>query len=297
MKLTARAPAKLNPCLLLGGIRGDGRHELVTVFESVSLCDELELSLRDGGAGVDEVVCPGVEGPNLVEAALAALRARGWNGPGVRIEVRKLIPVAAGMGGGSADAAATLRLAAALTPAPGGALEEVAASLGADVPGQLAPGVTIGTGAGEAVLAVPALEPHAYAIVPLPFPLSTPDVYREADRLQLARPDSELARALQSLTEALRRPGARLPAELAVNDLQGAAISLRPEIGDALGAAYQMGADRAFVCGSGPTVAAAFVGEGARSRADAAAAMLARRYPGACAAVPVDAGFGVAQFA
>ncbi len=77
LRLTARAPAKVNLCLLLGGLRDDGRHELVTVFESVSLYDELELSVRDGEAAVDEVVCPGVEGPNLVGAALAALRARG----------------------------------------------------------------------------------------------------------------------------------------------------------------------------------------------------------------------------
>ena len=297
MQLTARAPAKLNPSLLLGAVRDDGRHELVTVFESVSLCDELELTLRDDDPTGDEVVCPGVEGPNLVGAALAALRGRGWGGPGVRVEVHKRIPVAAGLGGGSADAAATLRLAAALTPAPHGALEAVAASLGADVPGQLVPGVSIGTGAGEVVLAAPTLEPHAYVIVPLPFGLATPDVYREADRLALPRGDVELAGALRSLTERLSRPGARLAPELAVNDLERAAISLRPEIAGALVAVREAGAQRAFVCGSGPTVAGAFTGQGARARADAAAVTLTRRYPGTCAAVPVDADFGVPQFA
>ena len=81
------------------------------MFESVSLYDELELTCATATGG-DEVVCPGVEGPNLVAAALAALRARGWDGPPVRGRGRKRIPVAAGMGGGSADAAATLRLAA-----------------------------------------------------------------------------------------------------------------------------------------------------------------------------------------
>jgi 4-diphosphocytidyl-2-C-methyl-D-erythritol kinase len=297
LRLTARAPAKLNPCLLLGGIRGDGRHELVTVFEAVSLFDELELTVRDGDGDGDEVVCPGVEGPNLVGAALASLRSRGWDGPRVRIEVRKLIPVAAGMGGGSADAAATLRLATALRPAPHDALETVAATVGADVPAQLAPGVSIGTGAGEVVQAVPAMEVHAYVIVPLPFGLSTPDVYREADRLELSRPDSELAEARRMLSDVLGRPRSRLPAELEVNDLQTAAISLRPEIGGALDVVRETGAERAFVCGSGPTVAGAFNGEGAWRRADAATTALARRYPGACAAVPVDAAFGLPQFA
>lgn len=297
MRLTARAPAKLNPCLLLGGLRDDGRHELVTVFESVSLYDELELSVRDGEAAVDEVVCPGVEGPNLVGAALAALRAQGWDGPPVRVDVRKRIPVAAGMGGGSADAAATLRLAAALTPPPDGVVEAVATGLGADVPGQLAPGVSIGTGAGEVVRAVAALEPHALVIVPLPFGLSTPEVYREADRLGLPRADDELAGALRVLTRQLSRPGARLARELAVNDLEPAAISLCPEIAGALDAVREAGAERAFVCGSGPTVAGLFAGNGSGARAAAAAAALARRYPGACAAVPVDANFGLPQFA
>ena len=297
MRLTARAPAKLNPSLLLGGVRGDGRHRLVTVFESVSLYDELELTVRDGDTAVDEVVCPGVEGPNLVGAALAALRSQGWDGPGVRVEVRKRIPVAAGMGGGSADAAATLRLAAALRSVPAGAVETVAASLGADVPSQLVPGVSIGTGAGEVVQAVSALEPHAYVIVPLPFGLATPDVYREADRLQLPRADAELAGALQALIEQLGRPGAGLPCELAVNDLERAAISLRPEIAGALAAVRDAGAQRAFVCGSGPTVAGTFAGADSRTRAQTAADSLVPRYAGACAAEPVEADFGLPQFA
>ena len=117
------APGKVNLCLFLGGVRDDGRHELVTLIESVSLSDELTMSESDA----DRVVCPGVEGPNLVSAALAGLRARGWAGPPVRIEVRKRIPVAAGMGGGSADAAAVMRLARELSPIPDAALQDLAA--------------------------------------------------------------------------------------------------------------------------------------------------------------------------
>src|SRR5687767_3692455 len=106
-----RAPAKLNLCLRVGGVRADGLHELRSLFCSLLLADRIVLSEPEGEA--DEVVCPGVEGPNLVGAALAALRGRGWADPPVRIEIEKRIPVAAGLGGGSADAGAVLRHLAA----------------------------------------------------------------------------------------------------------------------------------------------------------------------------------------
>jgi 4-diphosphocytidyl-2-C-methyl-D-erythritol kinase len=290
VRLLARAPAKVNLCLLLGGVRADGRHELVTVFESLSLCDEL--SLR-GGAARDEVVCPGVDGPNLVSAALERLRSAGWDAPPVRIEVRKRIPVAAGMGGGSADAAAALRLASAVSPVSDETVGSVAAALGADVPSQLAPGVSIGSGAGELVEPVPALAPHAFVILPLPFGLSTADVYREADRLGLGRPGEELRSALQHLRGSVARGGGPLPADLVgVNDLGAAALSLCPEIGGALADARVAGADGAFVSGSGPTVAGRFDEPDGLERARAAAAQLVGRYPGACAAEPVDERFG-----
>ena len=101
------APAKLNLCLFLGPRRDDGLHELCSLFEPLALADAIEVSEADR----DEVVCPGVEGENLAARALAALRERGWDGPPLRIEIEKRIPVAAGLGGGSADAAAVLRLA------------------------------------------------------------------------------------------------------------------------------------------------------------------------------------------
>jgi 4-diphosphocytidyl-2-C-methyl-D-erythritol kinase len=295
--LRARAPAKVNLSLLLGGVRPDGRHELVTVFESVSLCDDLELSVLAPGAGSDEVVCHGVEGTNLVASALEGLRAHGWDGPRVRVRVRKRIPVAAGMGGGSADAAATLRLSAALREPPAEAIARVAAALGADVPSQLAPGVSIGTGAGDTVEPVPPLRPHAFVIVPLALRLSTADVYREADRLGLRREGVELDRALRGLRESLHEPAATLPAEWAVNDLQPAALSLRSEIEAALDAARFAGAERVLVCGSGPTVAGLFAGQLALERARDGAAALAGRYAGACLAVPVGETFGAVQFA
>jgi 4-diphosphocytidyl-2-C-methyl-D-erythritol kinase len=228
----------------------------------------------------------------MVATALHRLRARGWDGPRVRVEVDKRIPVAAGMGGGSADAAATLRLAAALREPPAGVVAEVAASLGADVPGQLAPGVSIGTAAGDSIEPVPPLRPHALVILPLPFGLSTADVYSEADRLGLGRERAELESSLRELRESLRGPAGTVPAALAVNDLEPAALSLRPEIRTVMADARSTGAQPVLLCGSGPTVGGLFFGDDALGSADAGAAALADRYAGACVTVPVDGTFG-----
>jgi len=290
LRLRALAPAKLNLCLFLGGLRPDGRHELVTLFESLSLADELVLTTLPGGD--DEVVAGGVEGPNLVTHALAGLRAHDWAAPAVRIEIEKHVPVAAGMGGGSADAAAALRMAHMLAPVSAAAVVELAAELGADVPGQLEPGVALGTGAGDRIEPLPALAEHAFAIVPLPFRLSTPDVYAEADRLGLTRGPDDLRLRLKELTAALE-PGALLPDSLLVNDLETAAISLRSEISGALEAVREAGAQRALVCGSGPTVAGLFWGDHAGYRAERAAIALHDRFPHATDAIPVDRGFAL----
>src|SRR6476659_1790091 len=102
------APAKLNLCLFLGPRRQDGLHELCSLFEPLALADAIEVE----DAERDEVLCEGVEGENLAARALSALRERGWGRAPLRIEIEKRIPVAAGLGGGSADAAAVLRLAA-----------------------------------------------------------------------------------------------------------------------------------------------------------------------------------------
>lgn len=279
------APAKVNLSLFLGGVRKDGRHELVTVFESVSLADEVSVSLSVDG-GRDQVVCPGVSGPNLVSSALAALRQRGWDAPPVRVEIVKRIPVAAGLGGGSADAACLLRLADGVAPLPAGLdLSSLASSLGADVPSQLEPGLSLGTGAGDVVAAREPLEAHAFLIVPQSFGLSTAAVYAEADRLGLGRSGEELEAALDDLCGALA-PGARLPSSLMVNDLEPATISLASVVGDALEAVRSCGAEEAFVCGSGPTVAGLWWGPDAASRADVAAAALSARFPGVTAATP-----------
>ncbi|HKO37199.1 MAG TPA: hypothetical protein VJU14_02385, partial [Solirubrobacterales bacterium] len=102
-----RAPAKLNLCLYLGRRRDDGLHDLCSLFEPLELADLIEVSPAER----DEVICPGVEGENLAMRALTGLRERGWEHEPLRVEIEKRVPVAAGLGGGSGDAAAILRLA------------------------------------------------------------------------------------------------------------------------------------------------------------------------------------------
>ena len=284
MKLTARAPGKVNLCLFLGPPRSDGRHELVTLFESVSIADEICVEVADR----DEVVCPGVDGPNLVERALAGLRERAWNAPPVRVLIGKKIPVAGGMGGGSADVAAMLRIAPRLAPVADHVVNQIAVALGADVPSQLAPGVAIGTGAGEVIERRLALEHHAFVVVPQPFALSTPAVYQEADRLGLPRHGDELSGFL----ERLRAAGGGLAGELLVNDLEPAAISLAPAVRHALDAVRETGAAHAMVSGSGPTVFGVFWGLRPEEQAAAAATALSDRYPETTVATPVSEEFG-----
>jgi 4-diphosphocytidyl-2-C-methyl-D-erythritol kinase len=287
IRLRALAPAKVNLALFLGGTRADGRHELVTLFQALSLADTLELETRD--AGPDTVRCDGVDGENLAAQALAALRARGWGGPPVQLTIEKRIPIAAGMAGGSADAAAALRLAMSLMPGRAEELDLVAARLGADVPSQLLPGVTLGTGAGELVEHFGPLGTHAYVVVPSAERLSTPDVYREADRLGVGRTAPELAERYTALLALVSEGGMRVPDGLLVNDLQPAAVSLCPPIDDALRAVAAAGADHALVSGSGPTVVGVFWGAECGDRASAAAAILRPSFAGVTVATPVVA--------
>lgn len=240
------APAKLNLCLYLGARREDGLHELCSLFEPLALADLIAVS----DAGRDEVICPGVEGENLATRALAALRERGWEGPRLRVEIEKRIPVAAGLGGGSADAAAVLRLAAGEVSD----LEEIAAGLGADVPSQLTPALSLVWGAGENVERLPQPKRHAVVLLPGGGGLSTADVFAQADRLGLGRSEGELDELAQRLRAAAGAGASPLAyRELLVNDLEPAARSLRPEIGAALDALRDVGAPHALLTGSGPT--------------------------------------------
>lgn len=257
------APAKLNLCLYLGPPRGDGLHELCSLFEPLALADLLAVS----DAEADEVVCAGVEGENLVSRTLAALRERGWERAPLRVEIEKRVPVAAGLGGGSADAAALLRLAAEEIDD----LEGLAAELGADVPSQLRPALALVRGAGERVEPLPEPAPHAALLLPDGGGLSTPEVFAEADRLGVCRDPRELEDLADRLREAAGAGASPLSyPELLANDLEAPARSLRPAIGDALDELRDAGAPVALLSGSGPTAVGLFA-DLAAARAAAAA--------------------------
>ena len=280
--LRARAPGKVNLALYLGPARPqDGKHELVSLIEPVTLADWLELGPARGDA--DEVACAGVEGPNLAAEALRRFRAAtGWDGPPVRLTIFKQVPVAAGMGGGSADAAAALRLAA---KASGLAIpDDIGPELGADVPAALHAGPAIMAGAGERLTPVESLPPHAFVVLPADEPLSTAAVYAEADRLGLPRSQADLAERHAELK--------RTPAPSFHNDLEPATRSLHPKVDEALADARSAGASHAIVCGSGPTVVGVHE---TLDDAKLAAERLRARYPKAAAAGPAPRGFAAAR--
>jgi 4-diphosphocytidyl-2-C-methyl-D-erythritol kinase len=298
LPLSALAPAKINLGLFVGPTRPDGRHELVSVMQSISLADELTLELAPR-AERDEVVCPGVAGENLASRALASFReATGWDAPPLRLTIRKRIPVAAGLGGGSADAAAALRLAhAASGLGDEGSLFVLASELGADVPAQVVPGRWLATGAGEVLRALPdPVSSFGVLVLPQAAALSTAEVYAAADRLGLPRPASALRGRHDALAMAFEL-GAALPADLSLlqNDLQAAALELCPPIGSALLGAREAGAEVALVSGSGPTVLGLFARANGLARAERAAAALAGSEPVPLTATPVGASFGAVQ--
>jgi 4-diphosphocytidyl-2-C-methyl-D-erythritol kinase len=293
----ALAPAKINLGLFVGPIRAsDGRHELTTVMQSISLADELTLEPAPApapeGGEIDEVLCPGVPGDpdeNLAAQALRAFRERtGWRAPPQRLRIVKRIPVAAGLGGGSADAAAALRLASAASGlGDQRVLASIAAELGADVPAQVSPGRWLASGAGEHLHELPPPSSSFEVLVlAVAAELSTAAVYAEADRLAPARTQRELE-GLRLDIESAFAHGAPLPAasELLHNDLQRAAVSLCPQIADVLALAREAGGQPALVSGSGPTVLAL---------APAQAAFPADRVPAPIRAVAVGAEFAQA---
>ena len=245
------APAKLNLCLYLGRAREDGLHELCSLFEPLALADLIEVSPAER----DEVICAGVEGENLAARALAGLRERGWEREPLRVEIQKLVPVAAGLGGGSGDAAAVLRLAAGEVAD----LPELAAELGADVPSQLRPALALVRGAGERLFPLPEPAEHAAVLLPGGGGLSTAAVFAEADRLGLWRGDEELEELAARLREVAGAGASPLDyPDLLVNDLEPAALSLRPDVGGALEALRAAVAPKAILSGSGPTAVGLF---------------------------------------
>jgi 4-diphosphocytidyl-2-C-methyl-D-erythritol kinase len=273
-----RAPAKLNLCLYLGPSREGGLHEIRSLFCPLTLADRIVVEEADEGG--DRVSCPEVDGENLAARALARLRTAGWTRPPLMIEIEKRIPVAAGLGGGSADAAALLRLANDEVER----MDALAAELGADVPSQLDPAFALVGGAGEVVEPLPPPGEFAAVLVPAEQGLRTADVYAEADRLGLGRERRELDAIAAELRTAAGAGASPVEyAELLVNDLGEAAMKLRPEIRGAVTALDEAGARVALVTGSGPTAFGLFDDIVA---ADRAADSLPPRYAGAIVAAP-----------
>jgi 4-diphosphocytidyl-2-C-methyl-D-erythritol kinase len=268
-EVTVRAPAKVNVHLAVGPLRPDGFHDVRTVYLAVSLFDTvaarpgdgLSLTVSGEGAGPDAGTdAVPSDRRNLVWRA-AELLAR-WAGvpADADIDVTKAIPAAAGLAGGSADAAAALVALDALwgTRASRDDLVELAAELGSDVPFSLLGGVALGSGRGEQLSPVLARGQTHWVLGIARIGLSTPAVYAELDRLRDEGrvPDGTRLLPDEGVLAALRSgPPTSLAASIA-NDLQSPALSLRPDLRRGLRAAEQAGALAAMVSGSGPTVAA-----------------------------------------
>jgi 4-diphosphocytidyl-2-C-methyl-D-erythritol kinase len=264
-----RVPGKVNLHLGVGPVAADGYHPVVTVLQAVSVYDEIRATPAEGvSVGLAGVAAPGSEpvptGPeNLAARAAMLLASRAGISRGVHLELRKSIPVAAGMAGGSADAAAALVACNVLWDLGAGRedLVDVAAGLGSDVPFALFGGTALGIGRGEQLTPVLASGSYAWVFALADGGLSTPAVYREYDRMLSELPESSelirpavVARPDRVLAALRAGDAAALGASLG-NDLQLPALRLRPGLRDVLQTGTGLGAIGALVSGSGPTCA------------------------------------------
>jgi 4-diphosphocytidyl-2-C-methyl-D-erythritol kinase len=267
--VVARAPAKINVHLGVGPLRPDGFHELSTVFLAVSLFDtvtarpgeglSLTVSGEGAGAATGAARVP-VDATNLVWRAAELLAAHAGVAADATLDIAKNIPAAAGLAGGSADAAAALVALDALwdTRASRADLVELAAQLGSDVPFSLLGGIALGAGRGGQLTPVLARGRWHWVLGIAGEGLSTPLVYGELDRLRAAGKLPDVAepphpdRVIAALRDGTTGPLARA----LHNDLEAPAVSLRAELRRGLRAATDAGAAGALVSGSGPTVAA-----------------------------------------
>jgi 4-diphosphocytidyl-2-C-methyl-D-erythritol kinase len=278
MKVVVRAPAKINLQLSVGPLGDDGFHELATVFQAISIYDEISIESAAKGNGIDlSFTGDGAAGlpvddKNLAYQATKLFAKHTKIDCDIKISINKGIPIAGGMAGGSADAAGTLVALDALfeTSLKKDELLKLAAKLGSDVPFSLMGGTAIGSGRGDQL--TPALCRGTFHWV-LAFSsqgLSTPAVYAESDRLRQSL-DIRKPRVSEELMHALSGGDAIGLGKALVNDLQPAAISLRPALKMAIGAGIECKAIGAIVSGSGPTVA--FLASDEESAIDLAVAL------------------------
>jgi len=258
-RVTVRAPAKVNLHLAVGRLRPDGFHDLTTVFQAVGLYDDVTVERADAltvevtGAGADRV--PQDE-TNLAARAVRLIARHTGKPADVAIRIAKGIPVAGGCAGGSADAAAALVGCDALwgTALHRDVLTGLGAQLGSDVPFSLHGGTALGTGRGEQLTPVLGQGSYAWVLALSSGGLSTPEVYRQLDRQREAGPVGVVGSPADALA-ALRSGDAVALGRALGNDLQAAALALRPALRPVLDTGRSLGALGALVSGSGPTVA------------------------------------------
>lgn len=280
-----RAPGKVNLFMRVGEVQPDGYHDVATAYQAVSLYEDVrawpddEFSVTFGGT-IDTSSLP-TDASNLaIKAAKLLARTAGVPG-GVHLEIEKHVPIAGGMGGGSADAAATLVACDAMwgTALSKEELHALAAKLGADVPFALTGGTAIGTGRGDRLSPALATGSFHWVLAVAEFGLSTPGVYRELDRRReedpLLSPAPAVPAVDSSVLQALRAGDALLLADALHNDLQPAALGLAPGLGGILELGESHGALAGLVSGSGPTVA--FLAEDADAALELQIALSAAR--------------------
>jgi 4-diphosphocytidyl-2-C-methyl-D-erythritol kinase len=272
-----RAPGKINVYLGVGPRRDDGYHALATVFQAVSLYEDVYATPADGFslevAGSVDVSGVPLDERNLALRAAKLLAKTTGVSAGVHLDIRKGVPVAGGMGGGSADAAAALVACDALWGTDLGprGLHDLAARLGADVPFSLHGGTAVGTGRGDELTPALARGRFDWVLVLSEQGLSTPEIYGRLDDLRahgeaLADDATTVLEVPIALLQALRSGDARELAPVMLNDLEAAAVLDRPDLELALADGLRMGALTGIVSGSGPTVAFLTAGpESARS--------------------------------
>lgn len=262
----ARAPGKINVYLGVGAFGDDGYHEIATAYQAVSLYEDVRASdapdfsvTFSGSVDLDELE---TDGSNLaIRAATLLARTTGYR-RGVRLEIEKNVPVAGGMGGGSADAAATLLACDALwgTDLSREELLELAASIGADVPFAFTGGTALGTGRGDQLSPALAKGQFQWVLAFAEFGMSTPEVYRELD-LHRERhaldifPAETQPRVDPNVLQALRAGDPHMLAESLYNDLQAPALHLEPRLAEVIELGEENGALAGIVSGSGPTIA------------------------------------------
>jgi 4-diphosphocytidyl-2-C-methyl-D-erythritol kinase len=260
--ITVKVPAKVNLQLSVGPRESDGYHNLVTVFQAVSIFDEVTLTKSHEGSGVTIAVTGdqthGVpeDGSNLAVKAAQLIAEKFDFVADVHIEVRKSIPVAGGMAGGSADAAATLVGMDALFKLEASREELLAlgSELGSDIPFLILGGTAIGTGRGDQLTAALSRGTYHWVFALSTVGLSTPAVYSECDRMRAER-EIAAPKVSDALMQALLAADPEAVGQSLINDLQSAASSLRPALTLILEVGRDYGALGAIVSGSGPTVA------------------------------------------